>query len=521
MEDDIRFALNLQMIADGLQDRYAHIRVWHGETAQQLKSVCFYQNGAEPNPHSVYIARAKELEIKPKAWKHCTLIIVGEVTKELESSSYSMIEVPGDADLMELLNVCQEIIQKHFLWAEKLQNIVMQEGTVDDLCRASYPYFQNPLFVHDSRLNVISCPVWREEMIKWEKDESTGLLITPLESLNELKTDREYLQTLTTEGADIFSADLRGYRDIYVNIWDDFGGYEARLVICELEKPFRPGEFAAAEYLARLVKLTLAKRGRMDHTYKRALEVMLQGMIEGKEFSDAEISSRIEQCGWKLGDRYICIRMDAEEQEGNPGSAPSVCNYVEARVIGSKAVCNEQQICIIINLNMNNHYTSDMGTILRDGLFKAGISNEFQDFKRLPVYYRQASTALDYCRKKNDMMWSYTFGDIAMDYLADYCCTEFSAEDLCAYELKKLKAYDVQNKTELYKTLVTYILNERNTVATSKNLYVGRSTLFYRLRKISQITGLNPENFMDPKKNLYFRLSVYLTEKETEDEQNK
>ena len=51
------------------------------------------------------------------------------------------------------------------------------------------------------------------------EDESTGLLITPLEELNEFKTDREYLKTLTTTKADIFSADLRGYRDIYVNIW--------------------------------------------------------------------------------------------------------------------------------------------------------------------------------------------------------------------------------------------------------------------------------------------------------------
>lgn len=58
--------------------------------------------------------------------------------------------------------------------------------------------------MHDSRLNVISCPVWREGMINWQRDKSTGLLITPLEELNEFKTDREYLKTLTTTKADIF-----------------------------------------------------------------------------------------------------------------------------------------------------------------------------------------------------------------------------------------------------------------------------------------------------------------------------
>ena len=82
---------------------------------------------------------------------------------------------------------------------------MIREGGVEELCRAGYDYFQNPLFIHDARLNVISCPIWREGMINWEKDENTGLLITPLEVLNDFKTDKEYLHTLTTRGANLFS----------------------------------------------------------------------------------------------------------------------------------------------------------------------------------------------------------------------------------------------------------------------------------------------------------------------------
>ena len=353
-------------------------------------------------------------------------------------------------------------------------------------------------------------------MISWEQDERTGCMIMPLEELNELKTDREYLETLTTRNAQIFSAELRGYRDIYVNIWNTYGGYEGRLVICEIDSDLKKGQFAAAEYLAELIRLTLARRGKMDNTYSRALERMIIAMLQGKEVSDSEIVNRIGQCGWKQEDEYICIRMNAEEQEGNPGSAASVCNYVEARVAGTKAVFMEDHICIIINFSINNHYTSDMACILRDGLFKAGVSNTFHDFTALKRYYRQASVAFDYCRKKNDMMWYYTFDDIAVDYISDICCREFQPEDLCAHELIQLKEYDEKNKTELYKTLVTYILNERNTVATSGSLYVGRSTLFYRLRKIQRITGLDTDHMAQPEQNLYLRLSIYILEKLSE-----
>ena len=189
-------------------------------------------------PQYAYIARAEELKEVVVPEEHCSVILLGEVPKAWDNGFHTIIQIPGSQDLLEVMNLCLAAYRRHRLWAEKLQNIVMREGTVDELCRASYVYFQNPLFVHDAQLRIISCPVWREGMIPWEKDEITGLLITPLEELNELKTDSEYLSTLTTKDAQIFSAELRGYRDIYVNIWDDFGNYEARLVICEIEKSF-------------------------------------------------------------------------------------------------------------------------------------------------------------------------------------------------------------------------------------------------------------------------------------------
>ncbi len=513
MGETIRFHLNLQMMADEMQPQFPECVFVPGDDACCLRGTCFYKKGIQFEKQYVYIVKEENLRQETVPQVHCSLIILGEIPQKWRAGSHSLLGLPSETDLLELMNLCQTIFRKHLSWAESLQDIFAMDGSVDDLCKASIGYFQNPLFVHDSQMTVISCPVWRDKMIHWEKDERTGSMIMPLEELNELKTDREYLETMVTRNARIFSAELRGYRDIYVNIWNAYGRYEGRLVICEIDSVLKKGQFAAAEYLAELVKLTLARRSKKDNTYSRILERMIISMLQGNEVSDAEIDSRIGQCGWKREDTYICIRMDAEEQEGNPGSAASVCNYVEARVAGSKAVFMEDHICIIINLSVNHHYTSDMACILRDGLFKAGVSNTFRDFGALERYYRQASVAFAYCKKKNDMMWYYTFDDIAVDYLSDLCCREFCPEDICACELLQLKAYDEKNKTELYKTLVTYILNERNTVATSAELYVGRSTLFYRLKKIQQITGLDADHMAQPEQNLYLRLSIYIMEK--------
>lgn len=514
MAEDIRFLLNLQMIADELSGELENLQFFAGDDSQCLEGVYFYLPGMELSSCWAYIASAADLSAIPVPDAHCSMIVWGGLPEGWVEKGHSILRVPGNRDPLELMNLCQKAYGRHTAWAERLQSIVVRDGSVDELCRASYEYFQNPLFVHDSQLHVIACPVWREGMIAWEKDELTGLWITPLEELNEFKTDKEYLSTLTTKRAQIFSAELRGYRDIYVNIWDANENYEGRLVICEIEHPLKKGQFAAAEYLAGLIRLILSRRGHLEKTYKRTLYQMLDGMIHGKEFSDSEIERRIGQCGWKMDDPYICIRMDAEEWEGSPGSSASVCSHVEARVAGSRACYDGNKICIFINLAQNSHYTSDIAAILRDGLFKAGFSNVFRDFTRLGDYYLQASRALEYCRRRNDTMWYYTFDDIAMDYLADRCCGEFGPEELCASELKSLREYDEENKTELYKTLCTYLLNERNTVATSAQLYVGRSTLFYRLRKIKEITGLDAQSMSEPVRNLYLRLSIFIMERE-------
>ncbi len=512
MGESIRFYLNLQMVADEMKAQFPDCDFIPGEDSCCLRGVCFYQKGIQPEKQYAYIVKEEDLRGERVQKEHVSLIVLGTIPEEWLGGIHTFLKLPSETDLLELMNLCQEIFRKHLSWAERLQDIFAMDGSVDDLCRASIEYFQNPLFVHDAQMTVISCPVWREKMIPWEKDERTGCMLVPLEELNELKTDREYRGTMATRNAQIFSAELRGYRDIYVNIWNAYDRYEGRLVICEIDNELKKGQFAAAEYLAELVRLTLARRSKMDNTYSRVLEKMIIAMLQGKEVSDSEIINRIGQCGWKKNDTYICIRMDAEEQDGNPGSAASVCNYVEARVAGTKAVFMEDQICIIINQSINNHYTSDMACILRDGLFKAGVSNPFHNFGALERYYRQASVAFAYCKKKNDTMWYYTFDDIAVDYISDICCREFRPEDLCACELLRLKEYDEKNKTELYKTLVTYILNERNTVATSANLYVGRSTLFYRLKKIQQITGLDTEHMAQPEQNLYLRLSIHIME---------
>lgn len=513
-DHNIRFLINMRIIVDEFDELFPNMTFYSGEDTNILEGIRFYYGQKEMESCYVYLVNGNSLAEAVIPENHCSLIVTGEVPPEWIQKKHSIIVLPEDVELPVVFDACQNVFVKNQRWSDQLREIMIRDGSVDDLCRASLDYFKNPLFVHDSQLYVISCPVWRKGMIQWAKDERTGLVITPIETINEFKTDREYLETLKTHGAQIYSASLRGYRDIYVNIWDSYGRYEGRLVLCELDTSLKPGQFAAAEYLAGLVKILMAKRNRLDNTYIHAMDLMLDGMIRGESYPETEIINRIAQYGWHIHDNYVCIRMNTEERDRNLTSIISMCNHIEAEIVGSKAFCDEVKCCIIINLNMNDHFYTDVAYILREGLFKAGISNVFSDFTKLGDYYNQASIALEYCIRKNDTRWSLSFNDVALDYMIDTSCPELDSSYICAYELVKLLEYDRENQTDLYQTLKIYIQNERNTVKTSKELYVGRSTLFYRLRKIKEITGLDTDHLVDPFRNLYLRLSIYLLERD-------
>lgn len=506
------FRLNMQMIVDGFQNRYPKQLFYRGEDRPVLEGACFLPEEKNLSENMVYLVY-NGANLTERREMRGSFIVIGEIPSCLQEGENSILQLPAGADVFQVMNQCQEIFQRNREWSENLQEILLNDGSVADLCWISYPYFENPIFVHDSQLNLIACPVWKEGMIEWRKDPETGLMIAPYDVVNEFKADQEYLGTLKTHHADIFSADLRGHRDIYVNLWNDYGGYDGRLVICEMESALKPGQFPAAEYLAEIIRRTLKKRNPKDYTYSYVLDKLFLNLIKGNKEGTEDLSGRIAAYGWHMDDEYVCMRVNIGTREFGITSAGNACSYIEGQLVGCKAFWDEDRICVIVNISMNRNYTSDIAYILREGLYKAGFSDVFHNLADLKEYYEQASIALRYCLLKNDTNWYRSFGSIALDYFADHCSPDLSDRFFCDAALIKLEEYDQNNHTELYKTLKTYLLNERNTVKTSEELYVGRSTLFYRLRKIKKITGLDTLQFSDPERNLYLRLSFFILER--------
>ncbi len=191
----------------------------------------------------------------------------------------------------------------------------------------------------------------------------------------------------------------------------------------------------------------------------------------------------------------------------------STCNYIEAKIKGSYACKYHQKIIVIVNLSINGtsceNCLAQLAYIIREGLFKAGSSSVYRDFSQTHYYSQQAELALKYGEKNNNTIWCHRFDTYVLRYMLDCCSSNLPPHMLCAEGLRALQRYDDKNETEFFKTLTVYLKNERRTTQTANELYIHRSTLFYRLERIEKILQMNLEN---PETRLYLNLCIHLIE---------
>ena len=123
-----------------------------------------------------------------------------------------------------------------------------------------------------------------------------------------------------------------------------------------------------------------------------------------------------------------------------------------------------------------------------------GISWPFKrimDFKR---YFNQAVVSIKLAQRfgKTNEIFDYSdfhYYDLLYNYTG-----KIPLEYYCHPALQLVREYDRESRTELYRTLHTYLEHERNLRTTAEEMFIHRNTLLYRINRIIQLTGLNLDN---------------------------
>jgi sugar diacid utilization regulator len=123
---------------------------------------------------------------------------------------------------------------------------------------------------------------------------------------------------------------------------------------------------------------------------------------------------------------------------------------------------------------------------LSNSEFRVGASNVFDDFLCARYYYQQACCAIETGKELDPNRKIYNFSDFALTYMIKNRAGGLPVEYVCHPGLLRLKKESTSD-VNYWETLQVYIQNGMNAVQTAKDMYLHRSTVQYRLSKISKI----------------------------------
>ncbi len=492
--DSYYFHLSTQILFDVFADSSLDIMSYNESGDLHLDGVRIYQKKKILHANYVYVLQASQCDDSLSSYTDICFLIAGTTNVDFFHPSSTVLMVGKEKDFPEIINLAQQTFERYSNWDLQLHLAMNGENPIEDMLSASLDIFHNPMFVHDTNYYILACPRQVPGMSVWERDKRTGRLMVPLSLIHDFKFEMEYMRTLTTRGVDTYSQDTRGYRIMYRNLFIG-GNYEGRICVDELQSAFLPGTEETLEYLATLIELCIVNRNVFRTDMGNDPRKFMEDILNDETPDIGKVQDFLVYQGWNKSDRYLCLRLEAGSNAEQMYSTQATLGHIELQIPDGCAFVYGQGIVVCVNLTIKNSSISEvlsgLAIILREGLFKMGVSTELHDFLYFRQGYLQACAALRLGQKSGSMIWCYRFDDYMMDYVLARSTERISPTLLCSPKLRILKQYDEKNHTELYRTLQIYLSLERNVLQTANTLFIHRSTLFYRLERIQKLAKTN------------------------------
>lgn len=220
-------------------------------------------------------------------------------------------------------------------------------------------------------------------------------------------------------------------------------------------------------------------------------DFFLRLIRKDRTISRTELWDFITRIGWQETDeKHVCV---IRERFGNSLIYSRLIHQISQTFSDCYVLEHEGSVILIINTSNLplQVLTTQLPVILRGSEIHLGISYPFQNLFHLPQYLEQAQIALESAFHKNIRLC------MCADCVVPYTRNLIRKTQTINLEhpvTKQIRRYDQAHGTEYYKTLQTYIMEERSVMRTAEALHIHKNTLLYRIRRIQEQFPIDLDN---------------------------
>ena len=234
---------------------------------------------------------------------------------------------------------------------------------------------------------------------------------------------------------------------------------------------------------------------------------MLLPLLEGDLSQNEQIRGWLSAMGWmETDEKQVFVLNQTEEAAVPPQTA---ARSMELAFPDAFVLLHGTETMLLANYALvgKSKLRQQLKSFLAENRFCAGESSVFREITELKERSEEAAKAAGYAVSEAGRILS--FRDVLLPYALSVL-REHADRDPEHPALRILTEYDRKHEADLTQTLRVFLRENCSYTAAARTLFIHRSTLIYRMEKITELTRID---LSDPEERFLLQLSLYLADR--------
>lgn len=439
--------------------------------------------------------------LPPLGHRPVQMLCISANSEEFASGNAALF--PPAVTHSALLARTQEALNHFIRWSDHILDMIYTGQGLDAIVNFAYGMFKNPILIYDNSLKVLSYTrndgstdrMWQDTVRKGTVSSMNA------EEARELL---RYVNKLDNSPKP-FKHTAKDLTDPFYNGNILLDGRRVGMVdLMEHNHPVTPGELDLLEAFCYLLSFELQKDAIRRESRGIAYHQLIVDLLEGAIRDTSTLSSRLMATRWTPSAfaRVVCFQPENEFMTSS--ALQQSFDHLLTLSIG-RSILRDREIILLLSCK-ESQLSEDLRQILRSFCvahqLRCGVSDAFDNLLETSLFAPQAATALTL----SDAQIVF-FSNVRFNNLLRLCRSQNRPSEFLHPAVLQLAEQDKAHGTDYLPTLKALFSAQFNQVLAARALHIHRTTLIYRLQRISEMTGLNLSN---AEEMLYVHLSLCL-----------
>lgn len=267
------------------------------------------------------------------------------------------------------------------------------------------------------------------------------------------------------------------------------------LIVVWDARPAEQEEFQRLKKICQVLAVEFQKENSLNRYRLTVPNHLISSLLGGKAVDRKELVEKMSNLDWTSAKEFQLMIIADKGGHELAVRAPSVFSALKLFIPIERCLMHEANIVAFLTPNtaesLRLSWEAKFRRFLDNNGLRSAVGRPYADLLDSRYHYLLTKNTLEAAKRFN--LTLAVFQNVQHYVIAGLIDHKFCINEFLHPGVLELLAYDSNNHTEFISTLKAYVYYKDNLEIVTKKLHIHRSTLFYRIKKIRELTGINTD----------------------------